>query len=220
MIKKILSLSCLFLLGFVASAKADTVTDSALNVNYTVESSFAPVSGNTYDVFLTIDPTSFSQGAGFLTAFTLQFKTGSDISTAVTLISAFGGVADWSVDMPGGLNSGGCDTSGKSSGDVCFQNLGSAGTSVPSSGAYDFELAVTMPGTDALTAASDIKAAFNTKQDNSGKNLGLTSMGITIQQGTSFVGTTSVPSVPEPSTLMLLGTGALGIAGIIKRRLA
>jgi hypothetical protein len=70
-----------------------------------------------------------------------------------------------------------------------------------------------MPGTDALTAASDIKAAFNTLQNNGGTNLGLTSMGITIQPST-------VPSVPEPSTLMLLGTGALGLAGVIKRRLA
>jgi hypothetical protein len=211
-IKKILSLSCLCLLGFVASAKADTVTDTSLDVKYTVTSSFIPVSGNTYDVFLTIDPTAFNAGTGFLTAFTLQFKTGSDVSTAVSLVSAPGGVADWSPEIPGGLNSGGCNGNGASSGDVCFQNLGSAGTTVPG-GPYNFELAVTMPGSDALTAASDIKAAYNTLQNNDGKNLGLTSMGITIQ-------TSTVPTVPEPSTLMLLGTGALGLAGAIKRRLA
>jgi hypothetical protein len=210
MIKKLFSLSCMCLLGFVASAKADTVTDKSLDVNYTVTSSFVPVSGNTYDVFLTIDPTAFNAGAGFLTAFSLQFKTGSDTSTAVSLVSAPGGVKDWSSEMPGGVDSSGCNGNGASSGDVCFQNLGSAGTTVPG-GPYSFELAVTMPGSDALTAASDIKAAYNTLQNNDGKNLGLTSMGITIQPST-------VSPVPEPSTLMLLGTGALGIAGAIKRR--
>jgi PEP-CTERM motif len=217
MSKKLVSLFSLCLVGIAASAKADTITDTTLNVKYTVTSNFTPLSGNTYNVFLTIDPTGFSQGAGFLTAFSLQFKTGSDISSAVSLVSASGGVSKWSLEDPGGLNSGGCDSSGKNSGDVCFQNNGSAGTSVPG-GPYNFELAVTMPGTDALTAASDIKAAFNAAQDNSGKNLGLTSMGITIQQEPGDGSGRSVSSVPEPSTLMFLGTGALGLAGVIKRR--
>jgi hypothetical protein len=215
MFKKLVSLFSLCLLGLVASAKADTITDTTLNVKYTATSTFIPVSGNTYDVFLTIDPTNFSAGTGFLTAFSLQFKTGSDVSSAVSLVSAPGGISDWSLEEPGGLNSGGCNFNGASSGAVCFQNLGSAGTSVPG-GPYNFELAVTMPGTDALTAASDIKAAFNTLQNNDGKNLGLTSMAITIQTSGDQK---SVSTVPEPSTLMFLGTGALGLAGVIKRRL-
>lgn len=56
-----------------------------------------------------------------------------------------------------------------------------------------FEFAVTMPGSDVLTAASDIKAAFNTSVNNTGRNLGLTSMGITIQPG-------GPATVPEPTT--------------------
>ena len=193
--------------GLSQSGNADTVTDTTLDVSYTATSTFVPVTDNTFDVFLTIDPTAFDAGTGFLTAFSLAFKTGSDVSSAVALLSAPGGVSAWSTEMPGGVNSGGCDHSGANSGDVCFQNLGSAGTSVPG-GPYNFELAVTMPGTDALTAASDIKAAYNVLQDNDGKNLGLTSMGITIQK----------TATPEPSSLLFMLAGGLLVAFIASRK--
>ena len=194
-------------LGLSQRGNADTVTDTSLDVSYTATSTFVPVTDNTFDVFLTIDPTAFDAGTGFLTAFSLAFKTGSDVSTAVSLVTAPGGVADWSAEMPGGLDSSGCNGKGASSGDVCFQNLGSAGTSVPG-GPYKFELAVTMPDADALTAASDIKAAYNTLQDNDGKNLGLTSMGITIQK----------TATPEPSSLLFMFVGGLLVAFIASRK--
>jgi hypothetical protein len=159
-------------------------------------------------VFLNVDPSSFSAGTGFLTALSLQFKTGSDVSSSVTLGSAPGGVADWSAEKAGGLNSSGCNGNGASSGDVCFQDL-SANTVVPG-GPYSFEFAVTMPGTDALTAASDIKADYNSKMDDSGKNLGLTSMGITIGQ---------TSAVPEPSARWYtLGAGLLALLAASRRR--
>jgi hypothetical protein len=199
----LMGLICLVVL--TPSAKAGSITDSTLDVTYTATSTFTPVSGNTYDVFLTIDATSFSAGTGFLTAVEMAFKTGSDVSTGVTLVSAPGGPSAWSLEMPGGLNSGGCDGSGTSSGDVCFQNL-TANKPVPG-GPYNFEFAVTMPGSDALTAISDIKAAYNTAADNSGKNLGLTSMPITIDAVT----------VAEPISLSLVGGGLLAL-GLLRKR--
>ncbi len=201
---RVLAVTFFLVLALSQYARA-SVTDAALDVTYTATSTFAPVTDNTYDVFLTVDASQFSAGTGYLTAISLQYKTGSATSSSVTLVEAPGGIGDWSLEMPGGLNKSGCDTSNPSSGDVCFQNV-SADTAVPG-GPYDFEFAVTMPGTDALTAASDLKVAYNTAMDNSGKNLGLTSQRITIDLA------------PEPGTMVLFGTGLLAFAGMLRRKM-
>src|SRR6185437_4639124 len=96
-LKGILAGSLLLLvLGFASSAKADPVTDTSLNVTYTATSTFVPGPGNVYDVFLTVDATGFSAGTGSLNAISLQFKTGSDIASSVTLLAAPGGTSAWS----------------------------------------------------------------------------------------------------------------------------
>ena len=197
---------CAAALAVASLANAATITDTTLNVTYTATSSFVPVSGNTYDVFLKIDATGFSQGSGYLDAVAMQFKTGSDVAT-VTLVDAPGGTSGWSLPDPGGLNKKGCDSAGSTSGDVCFQNNG-ANPAVPATGIYNFEFAVTLPSGDALTAASDIKAVYNTAADNSGTNLGITSQSITIDKHAD---------APEPGTVGLLGAGLVGISFMLKR---
>ena len=198
---------------------ADTITDTNLGVTYTATSTFTPVTDNTFDVFLVADATGFSAGSGFLTALSLAYKTGSDIASSVSLLEAPGGVSAWSLEMPGGLDAGGCNGHGANSGDVCFQYMSSnAMNTVVPGGPYTFEFAVTMPGTDALTAASDIKAAYNTAVDNSGKNLGLTSMSITIQACGDNTGVPCGGAVPEPTSLTLIGGGLIAIFAILRRR--
>jgi hypothetical protein len=154
----------------------------------------------------------------------MAFKTGPDVASSVSLITAPGGVGAWSSEMPGGLNSGGCNGNGASSGAVCFQYTSSnkTNTAVPA-GPYVFAFGVTMPGSDALAATSDIKAAYNAAVDNGGKNLGLTSMGIAIQPcaGTTGVTCGGTPgpfqSVPEPTAYALMGGGLIAIAVVGRR---
>lgn len=189
-------------------AAADTVTDTVVDVDYTATSTFLAGPGNVYDVFLNVDPTAFSGVSGFLTAVDMQFKTGSDISTSVTLLAAPGGVSDWSSEVVGGVDAKGCNGMGGSGGFVCFQDV-SATTTVPG-GPYNFEFAVTMPGTDALTASSDIRIDYNKTLVNSQQdNIHLTSMGITIQPST----------VPEPNALWFcLGAGLFAVIVASKRK--
>lgn len=195
----------------VGYAKADTVTDTGTNVLYTLTSSFVPEPGsNTFDVTLVVDASSFmgNGGAtsGFLQAVAPQFNG----ATLVTLDSAPGGVESWSgVGIPGGTNSGGCDSKGAPSGHVCFNNfsLNSAGA-VP--GVLTFVFDVTLPTGDALGTSSDIKAVYNADSFGGGAFLGQTSMGINVQPGST--------SVPEPGVLPLLSIGLIGLALFASRR--
>jgi hypothetical protein len=206
MIKKLLFLSCLCLLGFVASAKADTIgptgCGSCLGSSYTLTYT-TTANPDVFDIFLTVDTTATTLPGDFLNA--VAPKVSSSIVGTPTFISGpFGTVID------GGIASGGCNGSGAG-----FFCSGGTGLAIGTGHVYSWEWAVTLssPGDlFLLPNEASIKASYVTTATGTG-NAGITSEDITLQPG-------GTPAVPEPSTLMLLGTGALGLAGIIKRRLA
>lgn len=204
MIKKILSLSCLCLLGLVASAKADTIgpanCGSCLGSSYTLTYA-ATANPDIFDIFLNVDTSATTLSTSDLLN-AVAPKVSSSFTNIAFVSGPFGSVQD------GGLAAGGCNGSG--SGFFCS---GGTGLAIGSGHVYNWEWALTLASPGDLLIGSDeasIKASFVTP---SGGNAGLTSEDITLQPGTT-------PSIPEPSTLMLLGTGALGLAGVIKRRLA
>lgn len=195
------------LLGFCTCAQA-SVTDTNLDVTYTATSTFVAGSGNTYDVFLTMDPTDFSGGNGYVAAVAMQFKTGSDVAQSVTLLESPGSTSDW-LGEPSGISqkNGACDMTGGSSGDFCFEATNTSDALAPG-GPYTFEFQVTMPGTDALSATSDIKVAYTSL---TGATLGQSSISsFTIQQ---------IAPTPEPGTIFLFGTGLLLVGLIVHRQL-
>jgi hypothetical protein len=210
MIKKLLSLLCLCLLGFVASAKADTIgpsgCGSCLGSSYTL--TYTPTANpDIFDIFLKVDTTSTTLPGDLLNA--VAPKVSSSFASVAFISGPFGSVQN------GGLSSGGCNGSG--SGFFCS---GGTGLAIGSGHVYNWEWAVTLSSPGDLFTASDeasIKASFVTP---AGGNAGITSEDITLQPGVTPPPPPPPAPVPEPSTLLLLGTGVLSAAGTIRRRFA
>jgi hypothetical protein len=88
-----LLMTALFIVVGSGNSKADTITDPATNVSYTLTSSFVPEEGSTFDVTLTIDATNFlgTGGAttGFLSVLSVQFDGGNNGGVDVVVPDGF-----------------------------------------------------------------------------------------------------------------------------------
>ena len=222
MLKKALLLSSLCLFSAVSStlAKADTIVDSALGATYTT--TFSQVGTNSFDVFLLVDTTTPSGSlttADFLNAVSLKLNSQSSTYTSVTLESVLQApftpgtpVTSFTTPqtaMSGGLNANGCDGSG----DGFFCNEANISTGAHVKGTNDiylFEWVVDTTAGNGLTDGQgySLKVGY---VNVDGRNVGITSMDGTL--------TPATPGVPEPGTFVMIGTGLLGFAGTIRKKM-
>lgn len=195
----------MFVLGAASVAHADafTLTDG-LGAKYALD--YSSPSAGVYDIFLTIDTTGVKK-TGPNSATTLgdvSIKVADDDANLKLILAPAGYTL-----QDGGLNSGGCDGSG--AGFFCFNGSAAVG------GIYYFEVSITDAPNLQTNGSKEpsIKDQFfsgTTRVEQLSDN---TPIGRETNPGTFGA---PPAAAPEPTSLMLLGTGALGLAGAVRRK--
>ncbi|HEY0161114.1 MAG TPA: PEP-CTERM sorting domain-containing protein [Edaphobacter sp.] len=209
MLKKLLFLFPIGLLMLVPSAKADTIgpsCGSCMGSSYTLnyETTADPT---VFNIFLKIDTTDFTGPAtDYLNSVSLKLVSQSSSIDSVTLLSPLSD--GFGTTIAGGLSAQGC--SGNGGGFFCSE---SADKGLLVGGIYTFEWQLALTDPNKLFTGIDqasVKALYVTSK---GKQNGITSEEITLDPSTP------ASPVPEPSSLMLFGTGVVGFAAAMRRKL-